>query len=449
MKPIQNILLLVLIALSGNATGQESGWESDYLQGRVKTFTEYHYEFDISDSINHDEFMQRFYQCGFDTARMIRFADSIKTAKDHKSCSVHEYDSFGYYTKRSYSSAQYENETYYQNEYDNHGRLLKKIVLPGDTTVFKYDEEGRLLEIRSRDHVMCYRTIQWAYDLEGRLVEKKVLKGDSIQSFFRKVYDKNGVLRKSERFGVPRSNSKEYCEYDSRGNVVFARVENCGCGDLVKSRTRYKYDGNDSIIKATIREKRWWHNDIGSDDVRWQETDSTGQIADYVNYRIVTTKKKERLKFERRIIRNAKGLPIKEEHVQKEQTGKFKYNTIREFDSVGRLVEEEDNSIRGDDTIPYRIEKKKYDDLGRVVEEVRVSGPYLRHHKKIWRYYKDTDRLIYYATYDGGDEENYTFSHESLFFYDDQGNCIAHIQWMPDSEGLEYYFEVYGYDYYE
>ena len=71
------ILFSVLIALAGNAFGQETGWEFDHLQGKVKTFAEYDYEFDISDSINHDEFMRRFYLCGFDVDKMLRFADSI------------------------------------------------------------------------------------------------------------------------------------------------------------------------------------------------------------------------------------------------------------------------------------------------------------------------------------------------------------------------------------
>ena len=47
MKQIQNILLIVLIVLAGNAFGQETGWEFDHLQGKVKTFAEYDYEFDI------------------------------------------------------------------------------------------------------------------------------------------------------------------------------------------------------------------------------------------------------------------------------------------------------------------------------------------------------------------------------------------------------------------
>ena len=60
------ILSIIIFAMAGNAFGQETGWEFDHLQGKVKTFAEYDYEFDISDSINHDEFMRRFYLCGFD-----------------------------------------------------------------------------------------------------------------------------------------------------------------------------------------------------------------------------------------------------------------------------------------------------------------------------------------------------------------------------------------------
>ena len=75
------ILSIIVFALAGNAFGQETGWEFHHLQGRVKTFAEYDYEFDISDSINHDEFMRRFYLCGFDVDKMLRFADSIRTSQ--------------------------------------------------------------------------------------------------------------------------------------------------------------------------------------------------------------------------------------------------------------------------------------------------------------------------------------------------------------------------------
>ena len=95
------ILSLFLVALAGNAFGQETGWEFDYLQGKVKTFAEYDYEFDISDSINHNEFMRRFYLCGFDVDKMLRFADSIKTEKDHKSCTMKEFDSLGFFITKN------------------------------------------------------------------------------------------------------------------------------------------------------------------------------------------------------------------------------------------------------------------------------------------------------------------------------------------------------------
>ena len=38
------ILSLFLVALAGNAFGQETGWEFDHLQGKVKIFAEYNYD---------------------------------------------------------------------------------------------------------------------------------------------------------------------------------------------------------------------------------------------------------------------------------------------------------------------------------------------------------------------------------------------------------------------
>ena len=447
MKRFQNIVLLVLIALAGNAFGQESGWELDYLQGKVKIRTEYHYEFDISDSINHDEFMRRFYQCGFDADRMIRFADSINSKQNLYSCSMHEYDSLGSFTRISYHSSSDNMIIDFQNEYDENGRISKKVRIDEivkDSAFYKYDAVGRLSETRHWNHFSGYRTTQWIYDSEGRLLEENRIEGDSVQSYFRKSYDKKGVLHKSERFGFPNSNTKIYCEYDSRGNVIYERRENCGLAHVIETRTKYKYDRNDSIIKETSRETRRWHTVINSDDDRWQETDSTGQVVDYVNYKVtvIPNNKKEKLKHERIIKRNAEGFPVKEKYVQKDKYGKMV--SYSEYDGFGRVVKIED--FYNDDTIPREVKKYKYDGLGRLIERERIDNRRAQFHKQIWRYYKDTDFYSYYATYGG---ENYDFSHESLFFFDDQGNCIAHIQWMPKTQNSEYYYNVFKIEYYE
>ncbi len=421
MKRFQNIVLLVLIALAGNAFGQESGWELDYLQGKVKIRTEYHYEFDISDSINHDEFMRRFYQCGFDADRMIRFADSINSKQDLYSCSMHEYDSLGSFTRISYHSSSDNMIIDFQNEYDENGRISKRVRIDEivkDSAFYKYDAVGRLSETRHWSHFSGYRTTQWIYDSEGRLLEENRIEGDSVQSYFRKSYDKKGVLHKSERFGFPNSNTKIYCEYDSRGNVIYERRENCGLAHVIETRTKYKYDRNDSIIKETSRE-RWWHTDLRNDKEKWI--------------------------FERIIKRNAEGFPMKEKYVQIGKSGTMV--SYSEFDSFGRIVNMED--YYDDDTIPYEVMKYKYDELGREVEKVRIDNRHSQFHKQVWRYHKDTDFYSYYATYGGNDEENATFSHESLFFFDDQGNCIAHIQWMPKTQNSEYYFNVFKIEYYD
>ena len=415
------ILSLFLVALAGNAFAQKTDWEKDCLVGKVKTYDMYAYEFDISDSINHEDFMKRFYLCNFDVDRMLRFADSIMTGKDNdrKDILVHEYDSLGYLVKILLGSG-IEDEIKFQNKYDDQGRLMSRVREidnePRDSIFVKYDDLGRIAEERYWSHVTGFRTMHWIYDSEGRLLEENRVEDDSVYSYFRKKYDKKGVLRKSERFGFPRNDSKIYCEYDSKGNVVFERTEN-GSGDIVKAKTKYKYDKNDSIVKETCRRTKWYKMPKYKDEV-WQEMDSTGQWIDYSNYIVAYNEYKTKSKSERRITRNAKGEPIEEFY--------------EVFDEKGLK--------------PRSVLRKKYDELGRLVEKEHIGDSYPGTCKMVWRYYKDTQFNSYYATYWG---ENFDFGHESLFFFDDQGNCIAHIQWMPETQNYEYYFEVFRYEYYE
>ena len=418
MKQIQNILLIVLIALAGNAFGQETnGWEFDYLHGKVKTYTEFHYTFDISDSINHDEFMMRFYQCGFDITRMIHFGDSIKSERDHKSCGMKEFDSLGYYTKWSYNN----NETYYQNEYDSHGQLLRRIIIDDDDTVDTisslYDSVGRLIERRSTDYLY-----QWDYDSDGRLVEYRYtdIILDSVLILEKYEFDKEGVLRKKESFDNRKEgNGSVYCEYDSKGNVVFERTYDLGTVEPCFEReTSYQYDMNDSIIEEIRRGTRWVTSPVK--DTVWKEIDSTGQVVERFGITANHSKVKMESHSVRIITRNDRGVPIRE--------------VYEEYES---------NSSE-----PRYIIMRNYDELGRIVEEERKGGSYSWSYKKNWEYYKETDLWSYFASYFGEDKD-YAFDHESLFFYDDHGNCIAHIQWMQESQLYEYYFSVYRYEYYE
>ena len=412
MKRFQNILLIVLIALAGNAFGQETGWEFDHLQGKVKTFAEYDYEFDISDSINHDEFMRRFYLCGFDVDKMLRFADSIRTEKDSYYNTSSEYDSLGQFTKL--------HDSHFINEYDDSGWILKRSIVeedvPKDTIFFEYDEVGRLVKRKYRN-----RTHQWRYDLDSRLLEYiyKDTEMDSVLILEKYDYDKDGVLKKKESLDNREGGNRSgYCEYDSKGNVVFERTYNWGTfTPYLERTTSYQYDKNDSIIKE-IRKEVKWVNSLISKDTVWQETDSTGKMVSRYGNTLATTKEKSKIRCERRIIRNSKGFPIEE---------------------VFEKYEDKASS-------PYLIIKKKYDDRGRVVDEEKTDkhvnpGRY----KRVWKYFRDTEFWSYYAVYLG---ENLEFEHESLFFYDEHGNCIAHIQWMPGNSS-EYYFNVNRYEYYE
>ena len=414
MKRIQNILLLVLLALNGYSFGQEkSGWENDYLIGKVKTFEEYDYNFDISDSINHDDFMSRFYQCGFDVDKMLRFADSIMTESDTKYSTSKEYDSLGYYTKL--------HDMFLANKYDDSGRILWRIILennlPKDTVFFKYDEAGRLIKRKYQN-----RMHEWEFDLEGHLVKElyKDVEMDSVLIHKKYEYDKNGILHRSESFGNREylGCSKGYYEYDSRGNVVFEREYGWGLYvPLMEKKTKYKYDRNDSIIKQTCLKVKWADEPIVKDTI-WQVTDSDGQVVSQSGYTWTFQKTKRKSKSVKTISRNAKGIMTEE--------------ILMTFEKGERN--------------PGSITKKRYDELGRMIEEEHIGDSYPPPYKKICRYYKDTDNWSYFAGFIG---ENFEFDHESLFFFDEKGNCIAHIQWMPDSPSREYYFMVYKIGYYE
>ena len=423
MKRFQYIVLFVLIALAGNAFAQKTDWEKEDLQGKVKKYELFSYEFDISDSINHDEFMKRFYQCGFDADRMIRFADSIKTEKDRKYYHECAYDSMGQEVEVLLSDG---SVIGYQNEYDENGRLLRRYRKiddePQDSAFVAYNNLGNLTEEKYWNWALGYRTIQWMYDSEGRLLDYKH-KGsnpDTIISHKKFEYNKKGVLRKTEEFESREGCSREYCEYDTRGNAIYKKKDYCDGHPIVKTKTKYKYDKNDSIVKETCRETRW-HKMPKYEDLVWQEIDSTGRLIDYSNYIIEYNEYKTKSKSVRTIARDEKGVPIEEI-----------YEVFDKKDSEPRTI------------------KTRYDELGRVVEEKRInnllySGCYI----SVYRYYKDSGRLTYYATYNGDDEESAAFSHESMVFYDERGNCIAHIQWMPETQNWEYYFEVYKYEYYE
>ncbi|MBR5378460.1 MAG: hypothetical protein IK135_05020 [Bacteroidales bacterium] len=400
MKRFQNIVLLVLIALVGNAFAQKTDWEEDGLQGRVKKYELYIYRFN-SDSVGYDVFMSGFYRCGFDVDGMIRFADSIKTDKTKEYFDEYKYDSLGYRVEVFSNGS----VTRYQNEYDNQGHLLRRIKeidvmsddtfeavdwsfdVPNDTVFYTCDEAGRLLNERFLDNMMHRRSIQRIYDIEGYLSEyiDKDLDQDDDSILFHKryEYDKKGVLRKTEYFGTMFRGCRKY---DSRGNFTFFQEENCGSNELLfKSRTRnrYKYDRNDSIIKEVSKTTKWYK--------------SGSQI---------------KSKFERRVSRNVDGIPIEE-----------------------ISISNHNNSIT--------TTKFKFDELGRVIEEEGIGDGFPWKTKKVWRYYEDTQFVEYYANNHG---KNYEYGEENMLFYDKQGNRIAHIKW---GKGLVYRFEVFKYEYYK
>lgn len=438
MKRIQNILLLALLAIIGNAFGQETDLEHDLLVGKVKTYELFSYDFDISDSINHDDFMSRFYQCGFDVDKMLRFADSIKAKYNRKRFRYYyEYDTMGYHTRLGDDDS-----VFYWNEYDAQGRVLKRFReenhVSKEIASNKYDDNGLPLEERWENDLTRY-----VYHSDGKLLERKEFKGDSVVGHWKGEYDSNGVLRKSNSYKCFFGYSKAYMSrFDSRGNITFDITDHDD-GRKVKMRKRYKYDKNDSIIKE-INHKTTWYNIPMHEDEFWEETDSIGNVTNYANYKLSYSKKKEKFKSVKRIIRNTQGYAVKTE-ILCDGVSDMRL-IINEYDSVGQTIKCENLSITKSDTICESIVEYKYDELGRLIERTARGDTFRTPGKTVWKYHKDTEFYSYIGRYSG---ENYDFVQESRFFFDERGNCIAHIQWMPDSPSREYYFMVYKIGYYE
>lgn len=440
MKKIQNILLLVLFALTLNVQGQKTDLEDDLMVGKVKTCEIFEYQFDIADSISHEEFMSRFHQCGFNVERMLDFADSINSKYNRKkSRYYYEYDTMGNRTRIGD-----DNSVFHWREYDSQGRVLKKFReenhISQEIASNKYDENGLLLEERRLDG-----TSQYVYDSDGKLMERKQLEGDSVVGNWKFKYDKNGILRKTKGFGVFwRKWETSLTNFDSKGNEKFRKTE-LKNGRIEKVRTRYKYDKNDSIVKETRRGITKYKVPKREDDY-WSEIDSAGNVINYANRKVSYSKRKEKSKSETRTIRNEQGYPVRVEKMFDNGAGKSVIITNSEYDSIGQLIRNEELRINDGDTIPESIVENIYDALGRLIERKARGNTFRTSYKTVWKYHKDTEFYSYIGRYSG---ENLDFVQESSFFFDEKGNCIAHIQWMPKSTDSEYYFRVYKIGYYE
>ena len=440
MRKIKDILLVALLIMTWNAFGQKTDLEEDLLVGKVKTDEQFCYEFNITDSINHDEFMNRFYQCGFDVEKMVHFADSITTKYNRKKYRFYyEYDTMGYCTRIGDDDS-----IFYWKEYDAQGRILKEYReenhISTEIASNKYDENGRLLEKKRLNH-----TTQYVYNSDGKLLERKEFEEDSVVGHWKFKYDKNGVLRKSKGFGVFMGRwESSKTNFDSKGNVTFRKTEMKN-GYIEKTRTRYKYDMNDSIVKIIRNDTRWIPYTMDESEY-WEEIDSTGNVTNNANYKVSHRKSKEKYKSEKRTIRNEQGCPVRVERMSDNVSGK--YITNSEYDSIGQLIKCEELAVTKNDTITESVVEYKYDELGRVVETISKDFIHPYYSKTIWKYHKDTEFYSYIGRY-RYNGENSDLVQESQFFFDEKDNCIAHVQWMPKSTNSEYYFRVYKIEYYD
>ena len=440
MKRIKDILLFALLAIVWSAYGQKTDLENDLLVGKVKNCERFNYEFDISDSINHDDFMNRFYQCGFGVDEMLRFADSLNVKYSRKKYRYYyEYDTMGYHTRIG------DNDSFcYWREYNPQGRILKvyreENHISMEIASNKYDDNGRLLEEKWLNH-----TTQYVYNSDGKLLERKRFEEDSLVAHWKIRYDKNGTLRKAKGFGTFMGRWESgLMSFDSRGNETFHRTE-IKDGYIEKTRTRYKYDMNDSIVKIIRNDTRWIPYTMDESEY-WEEIDSTGNVTNNANYKVSHRKSKEKYKSEKRTIRNEQGCPVRVERMSDNVSGK--YITNSEYDSIGQLIKCEELAVTKNDTITESVVEYKYDELGRVVETISKDFIHPYYSKTIWKYHKDTEFYSYIGRY-RYNGENSDLVQESQFFFDEKDNCIAHVQWMPKSTNSEYYFRVYKIEYYD
>ena len=148
--------------------------------------------------------------------------------------------------------------TYY--EYDENGKIsveTRKNEYGESKTVYKYDANGRKIEVKEIDTNGKEQKTVYKYDANGRKIEVKEIDANGKEQKTVYEYDENG--KKTLEMKYNKSNElTEKCiwEYDASGNKVFFELSGRSYGEFgVESRERSTYDANGKRILYVIYDK--------------------------------------------------------------------------------------------------------------------------------------------------------------------------------------------------
>ncbi|MBR5780004.1 MAG: hypothetical protein IKY21_05230 [Clostridia bacterium] len=149
-------------------------------------------------------------------------------------------------------------KAYYQ--YDENGKISVETRINefGESkTVYKYDANGRKIEVKEIDTNGKEQKTVYKYDANGRKIEVKETDTNGKEQKTVYEYDENG--NKTLEMKYNQSNElteKRIWEYDASGNTVFFERSGRSNGEFgVTSRTRSTYDANGKKILSVIYDK--------------------------------------------------------------------------------------------------------------------------------------------------------------------------------------------------
>lgn len=203
---ILSLLILFFSLISWTGEKERNDWEKNELKGKVKSYTEFHYELDSSAKTDQD------------------FLPKIK-----KSFNVQGYiiEDLNYNEEGILDS-----ETRYT--YNENNRPAEAL---------HYDGEGHLESIFTSE-----------YDAQGRLIQVQIRTMDGDSGWTQK-YDSDGnLIEKIEYYDNPNYNSSFVYTYDSKGNQI--QGEKFDAKGKLLSKYQYNYNK-----KGKLTEEVWFDTD--------------------------------------------------------------------------------------------------------------------------------------------------------------------------------------------
>jgi|GEM_PF-1196244 len=145
-----------------------------------------------------------------------------------------------------------------QYQYNGLNKVSKIIDPKSKTTVFTYDDLGRLVSVtNAKQEVTKYK-----YDNTDNLIE--IVDGNTRSTKYK--YDQLGRLITTEK----PDGSKEYCKYDAVGNLSWKK-------DRKGQEFAYRYDERNRLFEVTVGDKSILKNEYYANGKLLWEENSTGR----------------------------------------------------------------------------------------------------------------------------------------------------------------------------